>query len=509
MIFQNTTLFIIVLNAVWIFVDVEWNNVALTLEDGSLPLEPVSIVVENLFCFYFTTEVFIRFMGFRKCTYLVRDAWFVFDFTLVVFMVLETWLLPVISIISSSEGAGGILSQFSSFRLLRLLRLTRMARIMRFFPELMTLVKGMVRAMQSVIFILLFLVIVTYIFAIVFTSQLGSHDYQPPQPPAAVEGEPEPCPVEMDETAQQLFADMGSSMMTLFTMGVLGDNLAFALYQIQKESIALMWLFIAFMVMSGMTLLNMLIGVLCQVIDDSSREEEEARKLHELRTCLTEAFIATDESQDGKISEEEWANIRSNVKVQQSLIKLGVEENMMEERLNQMQQQLFAPKKKAIGESDSSLEGKQGDREDNALSFDEFVDQVVEMRMDTPASALDAEMLKSELMAQDKVLKQKLGRIENDLKTILGIPLEEEKKGSSDALVIKTSSKVEKDFSDHASLPGQANVGEEASSPQPKPPKPIVANTPSSSSENWLHDVPTELLFLVLKTRAAAEVPRD
>merc|ERR1719378_1144705 len=80
---------------------------------------------------------------------------------------------------------------------------------MRSVPELMTLVKGMVSAAKSTFFILLFLVLVMYVFAIIFTSQIGDSANKDPEP----------------ETAEHMFGTMGDSMMSLFTHGVMGDNL--------------------------------------------------------------------------------------------------------------------------------------------------------------------------------------------------------------------------------------------------------------------------------------------
>mmetsp|Transcript_27104 Transcript_27104/g.48997 ORF Transcript_27104/g.48997 Transcript_27104/m.48997 type:complete len:544 (+) Transcript_27104:83-1714(+) len=479
--FQNTTLFIIVLNAVWIFVDVQWNHTNLADETtGKLPLQPASDVIEQIFCVYFTGEVLIRFLGFRRILYCLTDGWFVFDSVLVLMMVLETWILPIISLVAGSDGSGGALSNLGSLRLLRLLRLTRMARIMRFFPELMTLVKGMIRAMQSVFFIILFLVGVTWVFAIIFTSTLAVPNYQPP-------------PGTEDPTAPMLFSDIPSSMMTLFTNGVLGDNLAQTLTTVRQDSLLLMWAFIAFMVMSGMTLLNMLIGVLCQVIDDSSREEEESRQLNDLRICLIDAFEHTDESQDGLITEEEWMNISSNPRVQASFMKLGVEESMMEERLAQMQESLFHRKKlPGEGEEDDvpDKDAKKG------LTFDEFVDQVIDLRMDTPASALDVEMLKSAVRTEDRLLAKKMDRIEGELQKILGLEgLRTSPSISAAPAPAEDFTKDTKDSKDVLmSLPGQL-MSDEAN----------ATATSTGSSENWLQDVPTELLFHILKSRAGQE----
>lgn len=503
--FQHVTLFVIVLNAFWIFVDVQWNHTALKLADGSLPLEPYSIIVENIFCVYFTSEVFIRFLAFKKYRYCFIDAWFVFDLTLVVFMVLETWVITLIDLASGgANDGGGVLNNFSSFRLLRLLRLTRVARLMRFFPELLTLVKGMVRAMQSVVFILLFMVVVTYVFAIVFTSQIAQYDYERP---AGVE----------DPTAKELFGDMGSSMMTLFTNGVLVDNLVFTLTEIQKESLALMWAFMVFIVISGMTLLNMLIGVLCQVIEDSAQGEAEARQLAELKTCLVDAFQAMDESQDGLINEEEWSQIATNKKVQAALLKLGVEESMMEERLKQMQESLFGRKNNganAAENEDAEQKTKEG------LSFDEFVEQVVELRMDQPASALDVETLMSSVTQEHRVLQRRLIYMESELRKIVNgaeepsqTPRKLQDAGEVHDEVMLLSPGLARSLEGQAGQMEVDPVGYLPGSVGPmeaRPTTPTLAEVRSHSAittdtEGWLQEVPTELLFHILKIRSLGD----
>merc|ERR1719424_591746 len=167
--FQTATLSLIVLNALWIGIDVQWNHPLYKEQRGSdhLPLEPVSTVVENLFCLYFTFELTARFFAYmRKCDCL-KDRWFVFDGLLVFCMIFETWIMALVNYIMAAVD-GGVLSKFSALRLLRLLRLTRMARLMREVPELLTLVKGMISATKAVSFILMFLVLCMYVFAIIF-----------------------------------------------------------------------------------------------------------------------------------------------------------------------------------------------------------------------------------------------------------------------------------------------------------------------------------------------------
>ena len=58
------------------------SNDAATLVDA----QPVFIVVENLFCVYFSVELAIRFAAFRYKRNCMKDSWFVFDSVLVALM---------------------------------------------------------------------------------------------------------------------------------------------------------------------------------------------------------------------------------------------------------------------------------------------------------------------------------------------------------------------------------------------------------------------------------------
>merc|ERR1719235_2174198 len=83
-------------------------------------------------------------------------------------MVGETWVITIIMVSTGSEG-GSPLGNTAILRLFRLLRLSRLMRMLRSLPELMILIKGMVTAMKSVVYVMCLLAIITYVFAIAFT----------------------------------------------------------------------------------------------------------------------------------------------------------------------------------------------------------------------------------------------------------------------------------------------------------------------------------------------------
>jgi len=128
----------------------------------------------------------------------------------------------------------------------------------------------------------------------------------------------------------------------------------------------LLFMFLLFMIISGMTLLNMLIGVLCQVIEESSNEEEEKHQVAMMRESFRQAFKVIDTTEDNYICEKEWVQVRNMPEIRDALKKLGVEERFIDERLKQMQETLFG------------MPGKQGaspkqDGEESEGSEDEAI----------------------------------------------------------------------------------------------------------------------------------------
>merc|ERR1712139_754129 len=89
--FGNVTLAVIGTNALWLAVDTDMNDSTILLD-----AHPVFQVVENMFCTYFFFELLVRFMAFKWKRNCLKDPWFVFDSSLVLLMVLETWVMSAV-----------------------------------------------------------------------------------------------------------------------------------------------------------------------------------------------------------------------------------------------------------------------------------------------------------------------------------------------------------------------------------------------------------------------------
>lgn len=300
--FENITLGVISVNAIWLSIDTELNNASFLLD-----AKPVFQVAEQFFCFYFSFEWLVRFMSFKKKHNCLRDRWFVFDSCLVLSMFAETWVMSTILVFfvkgtSSSSPLGNV----TILRLFRLLRLSRMARMLRSMPELMILIKGMVAAMRSVFFVLVLLVILMYIFAITFTQLLSGSD-----------------------VGTLYFDGIFPSMLTLTCSGTFFDNFTDLVDALGEVGWVYLMLFLLFVLLAALTVLNMLIGVLCEVVSAVAATEKEDMLVNFVKGRMKAVIRNIDKDSNGLISRKEFEQILGDPKAVLALVEVGVDPEIL------------------------------------------------------------------------------------------------------------------------------------------------------------------------------------
>eukprot|EP00927_Polykrikos_kofoidii_P071491 TRINITY_DN67750_c0_g1_i1.p1 TRINITY_DN67750_c0_g1~~TRINITY_DN67750_c0_g1_i1.p1 ORF type:complete len:652 (-),score=98.76 TRINITY_DN67750_c0_g1_i1:117-2072(-) len=278
MAFDRISLVVIAMNAVWLGFDLDKNQGRPMWES-----HPVFVVGENMFCAYFLLEVLIRFFAFEQKKNCLRDPSFVFDGTLAALMVFETWVINVALWLSrESAGSLGDLLIVRIFRVLRLTRSARLARLMQAVPEIMIMVKAMLAAVRSVMSTCVLLAIIVYVFAISFRS------------------------FTMDlPIGQKYFPSVLTSMASLLLLGALPDTAEF-IYTLKASHILFAVAGLAFVLVATLTLLNMLIGVLVQVVLVVAEGEKEALSADFVKKSLTHVLRLGDEDKDNCISKEEF-----------------------------------------------------------------------------------------------------------------------------------------------------------------------------------------------------------
>eukprot|EP00434_Breviolum_minutum_P016048 symbB.v1.2.014146.t1/scaffold1025.1/size143318/6 len=101
-------------------------------------------------------------------------GWNIVDFTIVASGVVDDWILKAWSFITQQQQRGGNLSKLMTLaRLLRLMRILRLVRVVRAIRPLYMLAIGVVRAMQSMFWVLVLTFVALYAIAILTTRAIG------------------------------------------------------------------------------------------------------------------------------------------------------------------------------------------------------------------------------------------------------------------------------------------------------------------------------------------------
>eukprot|EP00930_Biecheleria_cincta_P016547 TRINITY_DN1341_c0_g3_i1.p1 TRINITY_DN1341_c0_g3~~TRINITY_DN1341_c0_g3_i1.p1 ORF type:complete len:866 (-),score=220.93 TRINITY_DN1341_c0_g3_i1:36-2633(-) len=246
---ETATSIMTLINILWIAVDADLNDAPVISE-----AHPVFFIVENIFCIYFSVEVMVRFCAFRRKRYCCRDTWFIFDSFVTFYMVLETWVAPIILAASPGNSVQSFVdpSSVRMIRIVKLFRLARLARLLRAVPELIIVIKAIGAAGRSMAVIGVFCLLLVYIFAVVFKQLFN-----------------------VTEPGTAGFDTVLNSMNTLILQGIFADSAGLMTDLAQGHP--LFWpLGLLFILLTSVTLLYMLIGVMVNVIELVASTERES-----------------------------------------------------------------------------------------------------------------------------------------------------------------------------------------------------------------------------------------
>ena len=183
---------------------------------------------------FFLVEISIRFLSETNKKEFFKSGWNIFD-TLVV----------AISLIPIQDSEMVVLA--------RLIRIFRVLRMVSVIPELRILLNSLLKALPQLGYVVMLMFIIFYIYA-----AIGSTLF------SAINGE--------------LWGDISISMLTLFRVMTFEDWTD-VMYE-TMQTYPLSWLYyISFIFLTTFAFLNMVIGIVVNVMEEESRKENEA--LHE------------------------------------------------------------------------------------------------------------------------------------------------------------------------------------------------------------------------------------
>jgi hypothetical protein len=365
--FENLTLGVIVLNALWISFDTDGNTA-----DTIIDAKPVYVAADSLFFGYFTLELFIRFMAFKSKTNCCKDPWFVFDSTLVALYLFDPFC---IGIMAAMSGGKGLNLPTAILRLFRLARLSRLVRMLRSLPELMIMIKGMLSAAASVGYTLGLLLVITYVFSIALRNLV-------------------PKGSNAEET---YFRSVPEGMHNLIIFGTFLDNLADFVLDVKEDSAICLFLCWSYIALSALTVMNMLIGVLCEVISAVAEEEKESMMIDKVKDKFGSVINSLDVNHDGVISWEEFKKI---VNIPEALRALE-SVNVNPENLVDVAEDFFFEDETPV-----------------ALTFEQFMTMVLDLRGGQIASVKDIMAMGKRCSANVIMVKGRMDVVDNKLQRL-------------------------------------------------------------------------------------------
>jgi voltage-gated sodium channel len=211
-IFQFTVVAIIILNAILIG--------ATTYDLDPLFLDTIHLL-DYAITIFFVIEILIRFIGEKNKAEFFKSGWNIFDTIIVAIS-----LIPI--------------PNNSSYLVLRLLRIFRVLRLISVIPELKKIIEAILESIRRVFFVSLLLFIILYIYA-----TMGSILFADDDP--------------------SRWGDLGISLITLFQVLTLSSW-----ETVMLPMQAIYWwawvYFFSFIVVCGITILNLVIAILVDVV---------------------------------------------------------------------------------------------------------------------------------------------------------------------------------------------------------------------------------------------------
>lgn len=167
----------------------------------------------------------------------------------------------------------------------------------------MILVKAMVTAMKSVAYVMCLLVILVYVFAIAATQLTADTDL-----------------------GYTYFDNVLLSMYTLAVYGTFCDELSSIFDDIiNSKNWSVLALFLIFLMLSALTVMNMLIGVLCEVVSEVADRERQEIMAEMLAARLKSIVEELDDDHDETISYTEFMAIMEKDEAVQGLRDVGID----------------------------------------------------------------------------------------------------------------------------------------------------------------------------------------
>merc|ERR1719380_115905 len=198
-----------------------------------------------------------------------------------------------------------------------------------------------------------------------------------------------------------MFDDMSSSMYTLSLAGTMCDDItSVTIIMLDEEHYGMFAAFLLFVVVSSFTALNMLLGIVCEVIVEVKENEFEKKLIDDVKDKILDTFEALDVDGSGKISKTEFAKLTENEEVMEALALMEVNSGHL------------------LSLSDSLFESDNDQEEEVELDFADFLRVLVHLRPGQDASVMDVAETRKTMRRAIKKTEAKLEEVRQTITTI-------------------------------------------------------------------------------------------
>jgi len=187
-------------------------------------------------------------------------------------------------------------------KMLRIFRMLRVARLLRSCPEFFILMKAIHSAARATFFSVAFLFTLLYVYGIAFA--LSFRD---------------------TEVGDELFSSVSVSIQTLFFQVTLGDGVADVSAAVIEESWLGMVMLSTCILFTTITMMNTLIGVLCEAISAVADKERMSIQVAIVEATLRAILEEGDTDHDGSISQEEFFKLIESRSAVLALEDIGID----------------------------------------------------------------------------------------------------------------------------------------------------------------------------------------
>jgi hypothetical protein len=253
------------------------------------------------------------------------------------------------------------------FKLLKVARMARLVRLVRAIPELMVLIKGMVMAARSVLLTMMLLSLIIYVFGIALRTLTQDTD-----------------------VGKRYWTNVPVSMKTLLLHGCFLEELPTVVNETSELHWSLGVIVVIFALLASLTVMNLLVGVLCEVVSCVAAIEKETVQVNFVKAKVQETLRDVDCADDANICRLDFERVLAQPVAARALQDVGVDVVGL------------------VDFADFIFSSK------NSISFEDFMETVLQLRGSNMSTVKDIVNLR-------KCMLLEFTRVENSLMDACGL----------------------------------------------------------------------------------------